>query len=277
MWNWQLDRMYYPNWDKLVEKLRSDDIRVLTYINPYFSRPPERAMKFDSGYRNLYQEGIDNGYFVQAPEGDSGAYKLWSGSIQFCMLDTSNPAARVWMKGIIKDTLIKNVSSSGFMADFGEYLPFDATLHDPTVVASEYHNRYPEEWAKVVAEAVEEAHQERRLQPIQSDVSIPSVSNGGNEKGSGISKHKNKNNKGDDDEFMYFMRSGWMRSPSLKNLVFWLGDQMVSWDQHDGIKSVIVAALSGNVNVVSMRKIKINQLFHRLLFRWHWGPLADTL
>lgn len=247
VWNWQLDRMYYPNWDKLVEKLRSDDIRVLTYINPYFSMPPERAMKFDSGYRNLYQEGIDNGYFVQAPEGESGAYKLLSGSIQFCMLDTSNPAARVWMKGIIKETLIKNVSSSGFMADFGEYLPFDATLYDSTAVASEYHNRYPEEWAKVVAEAVEEAHQERRLQPIQIDIPTPSsVPIVGNEKGRGISKHT----KGEDDEFMYFMRSGWMRSPSLKNLVFWLGDQMVSWDQHDGIKSVIVAALSGTANQV---------------------------
>ena len=242
VWNWQLDRTYYPNWDELVEKLRSDDIRVLTYINPYFSRPPDRATTFDANYRNLYQEGIDHGYFVQAPEGESGAYKLWSGSIQFCMLDTSNPSARVWMKEIIKETLIKNVSSSGFMADFGEYLPFDATLYDSSAAASEYHNRYPEEWAKVVAEAVEEAHQERRMRLIHSDMQSPSAGFVGATLASDVPKHVNS----EDDEYMYFMRSGWMRSPSQKNLVFWLGDQMVSWDQHDGIKSVIVAALSGD-------------------------------
>lgn len=40
------------------------------------------------------------------------------------------------------------------MADFGEYMPFDAVLADGTS-AYEYHNRYPLEWAKVNQEAIE--------------------------------------------------------------------------------------------------------------------------
>jgi hypothetical protein len=77
--------------------------------------------------RNLYQEGLTNKYFVQNKAGQS--YRLHSGSIEFCMLDTTNPAAREWMKDIIKYEMIRNTSSSGWMADFGEYLPFDGVLY----------------------------------------------------------------------------------------------------------------------------------------------------
>ena len=242
MWNWQLDSTYYPKWNSLVEKMHSNNIRVLAYINPYFSQPTVTHALASSGYRNLYKEGIDNGYFVQAPSAGSGAYRLWSGSIPFCMLDTTNPAAREWMKSIIKETLIKNVSASGFMADFGEYLPFDARLHNSSILASEYHNRYPEEWARVVAEAVEEAHQERRfLATLSEDFSYDQLAVG-DSKGGTVTYGQDG-----EDDIMYFMRSGWMQSSSLKNLVFWLGDQMVSWDHHDGIKSVLVAALTGGI------------------------------
>jgi len=238
MWNWQLDYTYYPQWDQLVHSARSSGIRVLTYINPYFSHPfiANKPAQSSVNYRNLYKEGLDRGYFVQAPGAGSGAYKLWSGSIPFCMLDTTNPAAREWMKDIIKEVLLKQVSSSGFMADFGEYLPFDARLHNSSVSAAEYHNRYPQEWGRVVAEAVSEFQQEKvyfqRKRKTYGDLatfaSPPESSD-------------------DANDIVYFMRSGWMHSPGLKNLVFWLGDQMVSWDRHDGIKSVLVAALSGGI------------------------------
>jgi len=48
------------------------------------------------------------------------------------------------------------IGLSGWMADFGEYLPTDAILYNGAD-AQQYHNRYPVEWAKVNREAVEEA------------------------------------------------------------------------------------------------------------------------
>lgn len=34
-WNWELDSECYPSWDDLVADLSADDIRVLTYVNPF--------------------------------------------------------------------------------------------------------------------------------------------------------------------------------------------------------------------------------------------------
>lgn len=232
VWNWQLDWRHYPHWGQLLDSLASKGIKVLTYINPYFSAPfitGEKAIA--AGYRNLYQEGLDHGYFVRDPSGKK-AYQLWSGSIKFCMLDTTNPAAREWMKSIVKDVLLRNISSSGFMTDFGEYLPFDAKLFNGSVEAAAYHNLYPQEWGRVVAEAVEEHHSEQLFFQRQE---------------TGFRYAQLAEAAKQESEIVYFMRSGWMQSPGLKGLLFWLGDQMVSWDRHDGIKSVLVAALSGGI------------------------------
>jgi sulfoquinovosidase len=46
-------------------------------------------------------------------------------SIEFAMIDPTNPEARIWMKNIIKDNLIGEGKAFGWMHDFGEYTPFD--------------------------------------------------------------------------------------------------------------------------------------------------------
>jgi alpha-glucosidase len=74
--------------------------------------------------------------------------------------------------------------------------------------ASSFHNRYPEEWAKLTRDAVEEA-------AAAEDV-------------------------------VFFMRSAWTKSPAYTPL-FWLGDQLVSWDSNDGLRSVITGALSSGL------------------------------
>jgi len=59
------------------------------------------------------------------------------------MIDFTNPAAWNWTKEIIKNNLVKEGRAGGWMHDFGEYMPFDAVLHDGSdpMVA---HNQYPE-------------------------------------------------------------------------------------------------------------------------------------
>jgi sulfoquinovosidase len=115
VWNWELDHLYYPNWTEMVGDWRTQGIRPLTYVNPFFSNP----RNISSSYRrNYYAEGITQGFFVKDQSGDS--YLLRSGSIDFCLLDLTNPDARVWMKGILKEEMMIAAQSSGWMAGMGD-------------------------------------------------------------------------------------------------------------------------------------------------------------
>jgi hypothetical protein len=49
-----------------------------------------------------------------------------------------------------------------------------------------------------------------------------------------------------EDDGVFFMRAGFRGSPAYARL-FWLGDQMVSWQRHDGIKSAVTGLLSGGL------------------------------
>jgi alpha-glucosidase len=135
--------------------------------------------------------------------------------------------------------MIRGASSSGWMADFGEYLPFDAQLHNGENGAN-YHNLYPQEWAKINEEAILEARQEGITQRVKYRSSKIN-SDSDNE----VSDSRNASST-DESEVVYFMRSGWLESPGHASL-FWLGDQMVSWDKYDGIQTVVVGALSGGL------------------------------
>jgi alpha-glucosidase len=126
------------------------------------------------------------------------------------------------------------------MADFGEGLPYDAVLSSGADPRA-FHNRYAEEWAEVNLEAIREA--------------------------------------GREDDIVFFNRSGYTRSPRYSTL-FWLGDQLVSWDEHDGIKSAVTGLLSSGFSGYSLQHSDIGGYtaidhplidYHRsreLLMRW---------
>lgn len=216
VWNWVLDEQYYPKWSHMVQDWANQGIRVISYINPFFSNPTT-ARTTDTLFfgRNLYEEGVQNQYFVKNK--NNSPYLLRSGSIEFFMVDLTNPFARDWMKSIIKDEMVRNTGVSGWMADFGEYLPFDAVLYSGADAAAQ-HNFYPQQWAELNKEAVEEYTIEQQSQPNSHTIL--------------------------GEDLVYFMRSAWTNSPGSTSL-FWLGDQLVTWDNYDGIKSVLTATLSG--------------------------------
>lgn len=147
-WNWELDPEQYPGWDALVRDFRAQGIRVLTYVNPMFVD----ASTEPGVTRNLYAEGIEHGYFVKHADGTP--YLLPQGGYSAGLLDLTNPAARAWMKQILVD-MAREYGASGWMADFGEQLPFDARLDRGS--AAVWHNRYPAAWAQLNAEALREA------------------------------------------------------------------------------------------------------------------------
>lgn len=150
LWNWQLNREWYYDWDNMVSTWALDGVKPFIYINPYIADLSD----FMTNLReNLFAIGEQNGYFVKNKDGQT--YLIKSVSIEFATVDFTNPAAREWMKSIIKDNLVAEGRAGGWMHDFGEYLPFDVVLFDGSDPV-EYHNRYPEEWASVCREALAE-------------------------------------------------------------------------------------------------------------------------
>ena len=52
----------------------------------------------------------------------------------------------------------------------------------------------------------------------------------------GQSKPRGYRAAGREEDIVFFNRSGYIQSPRYSTL-FWVGDQLVDWDEHDGIKS----------------------------------------
>ena len=201
-WDWRLDEKLYPKWDGLVDSLAEQDARMLLYVNPFLTNAP--------GHDELFSEAQKAGYLVRQQNG--APYLIKNTDFYAGLVDLSNPSARTWIKGVIKRELIGKGRASGWMADFGEALPFDALLYEGADPA-EWHNRYPEVWAQVNREAIEEA--------------------------------------GRADDIVFFNRSGFTRSPESATL-FWMGDQLQTWDDYDGLKSVVIGLQSGGISGFSL-------------------------
>ncbi|WP_165958813.1 TIM-barrel domain-containing protein [Actinomadura sp. KC345] len=114
---------------------------MLTYVNPFLVDP---SGKPGGVPRNLFAEARDRGYLVARADGSP--YMLDQSEFSAAMVDFTNPAARDWYARAIA-TEVAGAGADGWMADFGEALPFDARLHAGS--PADLHNRRPVEWAKV--------------------------------------------------------------------------------------------------------------------------------
>jgi alpha-glucosidase len=199
LWNWDVDRDLYPDWEQLVPEVNAQGVRVIIYFNPFLADPSGWSAR-----RNLYAEAVQQKLLVTRADGS--VYPVGNGGFSAGMVDLTNPDARTFLKDVMKAQLALGVS--GWMADFGEALPYDATLFSGDDPRS-FHNEYPYEWARLNREAIREA--------------------------------------GREGDAIFFSRSGNARSPE-QSMAFWIGDQNVTWDANDGIKTVIPALLSGGLS-----------------------------
>jgi len=233
-WNWELDTDHYPKWDELRALLAEDDVRLLIYFNPFLA---DVAGVKPNVRRNLFDEAAERGFLVE--EHDGTPYLLLNTDFSAGLLDLTDVEARNWIKEVMKEQIVLT-GATGWMADFGEALPYDTQLSsgEPTRT---YHNRYPEVWAQLNRELIEEI--------------------------------------GLGDEAVFFHRSAFTRSPAYATL-FWEGDQTVAWDRHDGLKSAIIGLQSSGFSGFAFNHSDIGgytaitsaiKNYHRseeLLLRW---------
>ncbi len=190
MWNWEWDKGLYHNLDKKIVEWKEKGIHFLGYINPFMAIEKE-----------LYAEASKKGYCVKDKEGKD--YLVTITTFPAAMIDLTNPFAYDWYKNLIKKNMIE-LGLSGWMADFGEYLPMDCVLYNGESPES-IHNRWPAIWAKLNREAIEESNAQ--------------------------------------NEVFFFTRAGHTRTIS-QSMMMWTGDQHVDWSIDDGLPSVIPATLS---------------------------------
>ena len=222
MWNWRFDETLYPDLPEKIRAWRAEDIRFLGYINPFMAIE-----------KDIYRYASAHGYCVKDKKGED--YLVTITTFPAAMIDLTNPEAYAWYKQLIKDNLIR-IGMSGWMADFGEYLPVDCVLHSGQDAAM-VHNEWPAVWARLNREAVQES--------------------------------------GKEGEIFFFTRAGFTGTVRDSTLM-WTGDQHVDWSLDDGLASVIPATLSLAVcgcglTHSDMGGYTTNEQMHRskeLLMRW---------
>jgi len=197
-WRWLPDEKAYPDFRNWVASLRLRGIRVLGYINPFLA---------DEG--PIFEEARKQGYLVRNKKYEP--YKIQTAGFPAYLIDLSNSAARSYVKEIIKKNMLA-AGLAGYMADFGEWLPWDASLKSEEH-AAHWHNRYPVEWARLNREAIREA--------------------------------------GLEGQVVFFTRAGYAGS-AAESILFWAGDQMVSFDEYDGLASAITGILTGGISGITL-------------------------
>ncbi len=222
MWNWTYDKELYLDLPNKIKEWKEKGVHFLGYINPFLAIEKE-----------IYQEASKKGYCVKDKEGKD--YLVTITTFPAAMIDFTNPDAYNWYKNLIKENMI-GIGMSGWMADFGEYLPIDAVLYSGEN-AEKIHNQWPAIWAKMNREAIEECGKEK--------------------------------------EVFFFTRAGYTET-IRHSAMMWTGDQHVDWSVDDGLPAVIPATLSlamsgygishsdvgGYTTIMHMRRSK------ELLLRW---------
>lgn len=154
-WNWELDEQHYPGWDGLVNELASRNIRVLNYVNPFLVDP---STKPGGVARDLFAEAKRSGYLVK--RNDGSPYLLDQGGFDAGLVDLTNADAWLWFRDVIVDQ-VAAIGGGGWMADFGDGLPFDAVLREGNPAVK--HNQWPRLWAELNESAQRRLGDDARL------------------------------------------------------------------------------------------------------------------
>lgn len=200
-WRWNPNEAVYPDFQNWVQQLKKQGIRVLTYFNTFLS---------DDLTNPYYLEAREKGYLVKNKEGEPYQRKTGRGYTYY-MVDLTNPQAYQWLKNVMIDS-IRRYDVAGWMADYGEYMIFDAQLYDGET-GVEYHQKYAEDWVRLNREVAEES--------------------------------------GRMGDLLIFNRGGFGKV-NRYSLCFWEGDQNVTFDQYDGLASSVVGLLSGGISGIAL-------------------------
>jgi alpha-glucosidase len=232
---WDVDRTLYPDFESVAAYLHGGGFKWLVYFNSFVEQ--------DSA---AWPETAPNGYLVTQADGTPYTF----GDALFkpaSLVDLTQPAAVAWAVGKMNAAIA--LGADGWMGDFGEWLPTDATLTGGAGL--DEHAGYSLLWQKAQRQALDES--------IAAD---------------GV-------------ERLSFVRSGALGTSALAD-VFWAGDQRTDFEVDDGMPTVLPIGIGVGLSGVSTfgSDIAGYQSFSNptstkeLFFRWTelgaWSPVMRT-
>ncbi len=137
-WDWHWNPARYPDLPARIKALSERGIRFMGYTNPYLCTDGTQ-----------FPEAEALGLLARNAHGET--YHVDFGEFDCGIVDFTLPAARQWFAETIIQREMLDLGMSGWMADFGEYLPVDAHLHGGDAML--LHNAWPTIWAEVNATA----------------------------------------------------------------------------------------------------------------------------
>lgn len=145
VFTWNNERFINPQ--LLISDLKEQGIKAVTILDP--------GVKVEKGY-NIYEEGIENGYFAKSPDGSVYVNEVWPGDAVYP--DFGNPSVRKWWGEKLK--FYTDLGISGIWNDMNEPASFNGPLPDDIIFTdedrasthAEIHNVYGHNMSKAVYE-----------------------------------------------------------------------------------------------------------------------------
>jgi alpha-glucosidase len=199
------DDVCYPDFAEMVAGLHARGYKFLAYVNPFIVDPSSVREDDDpSRFAPRFDAMAEGGLLVKSADEE----------IYIARFDANAPQqnghpdfSRPETGDFIRDSLVNIVTTydvDGWMADFGEYLPFDS-FHFDGSPADERRNTFPVDWHRVVREALE------RARP--------------------------------DGDWVSIARSGFTGVQAHAQ-IHWVGDQQTDWGELDGLPTVTPALIN---------------------------------
>jgi len=193
----------------MVSGLHDDGYKFLAYVNPFIVDPasvqqdddPARfAMRFDAmeDMGLLVKQDADD-----EPPGTYSDAAVPNFPQRSAHPDFSKPETADFIRESLAN-IVETYGVDGWMADFGEYIPFDS-IHSDGSNADERRNAFPVDWHRANREALEQARP--------------------------------------DGDWVMLARSGFTGVQGVAQ-IHWVGDQQTDWGELDGLPTVTPALLN---------------------------------
>ncbi len=136
---WDSER--FPDPEGLIREIRSGNVRVSQWINPYMGQKSP-----------LFDECKEKGYFIKRTDGSVWQTDLWMAGT--AIIDFTNPEARKWYRQKLIEKMDMGISA--FKTDFGETIPAEDVVFYDGSDPRRMHNYYTYLYNRTVFEAVED-------------------------------------------------------------------------------------------------------------------------
>ena len=194
----------YPNFKGLVSDFHDRGYKFLVYVNPFIVDPTGPGIDDPSRFAPRFDAMDEAGLLVKNQ--DQETYR--DPEVANIPQRSAHPDfTKAGTADFIRESLASVVAEydvDGWMADFGEYIPFDS-VHADGSIADERRNTFPVDWHRVNRAALKQARP--------------------------------------DGDWVSFARSGFTGVQDVAQ-IHWVGDQQTDWGELDGLPTVVPALLN---------------------------------